>query len=61
MSSKPVIDVARELSEDQDDLLEIEGYTFRVKAMPAAIISDVTERVPDPPVPVCYNKEMERN
>jgi hypothetical protein len=62
MSTNAAVDVARELaSEYQDDLLIVEGYTVRVKAMPAAIISDVTNRIPDPEIPVWYNKDMERD
>jgi hypothetical protein len=60
--SNAAVQAARELaSETQDDLLVVEGYTVRVKAMPAAIISDVTNRIPDPEIPVWYNKDMERN
>jgi len=53
---------ARDLAnQNQDDLLEVEGYTVRVKAIPAAIISDVTRRIPDPAVPLWHNPEMNRD
>ena len=53
---------ARDLAnQNQDDLLEVEGYTVRVKAIPAAIISDVTRRIPDPVVPLWHNPEMDRD
>jgi hypothetical protein len=53
---------ARDLAnQNQDDLLEVEGYTVRVKAIPAAIISDVTRRIPEPEVPLWHNPEMNRD
>jgi hypothetical protein len=54
------IETAREL-EEQDDLWEIDGYVFQPKAIPVAIISDVTNRIPEPNVPVWHNPEMDRD
>lgn len=60
--SNPVIDVAREISDEyEDDLLVVEGYTVRAKAVPAAIISEVTKRYPDPEVPLWHNPEYDRD
>jgi hypothetical protein len=61
MSDNKAIEVARELQQEYDDLLYVEDYAIRVKPIPAAIITDVTNRIPDPEIPVWYNKEMERN
>lgn len=62
MNEKAVIETARDLAEEeQDDLLEVEGYVIKVKAIPVAIISDVTSRIPEPEIPVWHNPEMERD
>lgn len=61
MSDNKAIEVARELQQEYDDFLYVEDYAIRVKPIPAAIITDVTNRIPDPEIPVWYNKEMERN
>ena len=60
--SNAAVEAARAIaSETDDDLLEVEGYPVRVKAIPAAIISDTTNRIPDPPVPTWHNKEYDRD
>ena len=59
--NKVAIEAARDMQEYEDDLLYVEDYAIRVKPIPAAIITDVTNRIPDPPIPMWYNKEMERN
>lgn len=62
MTEKAAIETARELAdESQDDLWEVEGYLIRVKAIPVAIISDVTGRIPEPDVPVWRNPEYDRD
>ena len=62
MNEKAAIETARERIDDtQEDLLEVEGYVIRVKAIPVAIISDVTDRIPDPEIPVWHNPEMDRD
>jgi hypothetical protein len=62
MIEKAAIETARELAdENQDDLWEVEGYTIRVKAIPVAIISDVTARIPEPSIPVWHNPEYDRD
>jgi hypothetical protein len=58
---KAAIETARDMAEEQEELLDVEGYTVRVKAIPAAIISDVTNRIPDPEIPVWHNKEYDRD
>jgi hypothetical protein len=60
MAEKAVIEVARE-QEEQDDIWEVEGYKIRVKAIPVAIISDVSNRIPDPEIPVWFDKTIERD
>jgi hypothetical protein len=60
MAEKAVIDVARE-QEEQDDIWEVEGYKIRVKAIPVAIISDVSNRIPDPEIPVWHDPEYDRD
>ena len=60
MAEKAVIDVAHE-QEEQDDIWEVEGYKIRVKAIPVAIISDVSNRIPDPEIPVWHNPEYDRD
>ncbi len=59
MDEKVAIDAARE--QDEEDIWEVEGYIIKVKAIPVAIISDVTSRIPDPPIPVWHNQEMDRD
>lgn len=62
MTEKEAIETARELAdEEQDDIWEVEGYKIRVKAIPIAIITDVTNRIPEPPIPVWHNDEMNRD
>lgn len=62
MNEKVAIETARELAEDnQDELLEVDGYVFKVKAIPVAIISDVTNRIPEPEIPVWHNEEYNRD
>jgi hypothetical protein len=62
MIEKAAIETARDLADEtQDDLFEVEGYTIRVKAIPVAIISDVTNRIPDPKVPIWHNEEYNRD
>ena len=62
MNEKAAIETARELADEmQDDLWEVEGYTIRVKAIPVAIISDVTNRIPEPEIPVWHNTEYDRD
>lgn len=62
MNEKVAIETARELAEDnQDDIWEVDGYTFKVKAIPVAIISDVTNRIPEPEIPVWHNEEYNRD
>lgn len=62
MTEKAVIESARDLAEEeQDDYLEVEGYTIKVKAIPIAIISDVTNRIPEPEIPVWHNPEYDRD
>ena len=62
MPDKAAIETARDLAdESQDDLWEVEGYTIRVKAIPVAIISDVTSRIPEPEIPVWHNPEYDRD
>jgi hypothetical protein len=58
MAEKAVIEVARE-QEEQDDIWEVEGYKIRVKAIPVAIISDVSNRIPDPEIPIWNNPEYD--
>jgi hypothetical protein len=59
---KSAIETARELAdESQDDLWEVDGYQFRPKAIPVAIISDVTNRIPEPDVPVWHDPEYDRD
>jgi hypothetical protein len=60
MAEKAVIEVARE-QEEQDDIWEVEGYKIRVKAIPVAIISDVSNRIPDPEIPVWHDPEYDRD
>lgn len=60
--SNEVIDTARDMAEDeQDEYWEVDGYRFRPKAIPIAIISDVTNRIPEPEVPTWHNTEMDRD
>jgi hypothetical protein len=54
------IETAREL-EEQDDIWEVEGYKIRTKAIPVAIITDVTNKIPDPEIPVWHNEEYNRD
>ena len=64
MTGNAATDVAKEIevSKYEDgDLLEVEGYTVLPKAIPAAIISDVTNRIPDPAIPVWHNEEYNRD
>ena len=62
MTGKEAIDTARVLADEaQDDLWEVEGYPIKVKAIPVAIISDVTNRIPEPEIPVWHNDEMNRD
>jgi len=62
MTGKEAIETARDLADEtQDDLLEVEGFTIRIKAIPTAIITDVTDRIPDPEVPVWHNQENDRD
>ena len=62
MTEKAAIETARELADEtQDDLWEVEGYLIRVKAIPMAIISDVTNRIPEPVIPVWRNPEYDRD
>jgi hypothetical protein len=60
MAEKAVIEVARE-QEEQDDIWEVEGYKIRVKAIPVAIISDVSNRIPDPEIPIWHDPEYDRD
>jgi len=61
MTEKAAIETARELDESQDDIWEIDGYLFIPKAIPVAIISDVTNRIPEPTIPVWHNPEYDRD
>lgn len=62
MTEKAAIETARDLaSEAQDDIWEVEGYQIKIKAIPVAIISDVTARIPEPEIPVWHNKEYDRD
>jgi hypothetical protein len=62
MTKKAAIETARELADEtQDDYLDVEGYTIKVKAIPIAIISDVTNRIPEPEIPVWHNPEYDRD
>jgi hypothetical protein len=61
MTEKAAIETARELDESQDDIWEIDGYLFIPKAIPVAIISDVTNRIPEPIIPVWHNPEYDRD
>lgn len=57
---KEAIEVAREQASD-DEPFEYNGYLIRVLSIPAAIISDVTNKIPEPVVPVWHNKEYDRD
>jgi hypothetical protein len=61
MTEKAAIETARELDEAQDEIFEVDGFRFIPKAIPVAIISDVTNRIPEPDIPVWYDKEIERD
>lgn len=62
MNEKAAIDTARELAgEEQDEIWEVEGHLIKIKAIPVAIISDVTNRIPDPAIPLWHNAEMNRD
>jgi hypothetical protein len=61
MTEKAAIETARELDEAQDEIFEVDGFRFIPKAIPVAIISDVTNRIPEPDIPVWHNAEMERD
>lgn len=62
MSDNKAIEVARELSETvEGDVLYVDDYAVRIKPIPAAIITDVTNRIAEPTVPMWYNKEYDRN
>jgi hypothetical protein len=61
MTEKAAIETARELDEAQDEIFEVDGFRFIPKAIPVAIISDVTNRIPEPDIPVWHNTEMERD
>jgi hypothetical protein len=62
MTDNKAIEVAREIQEagDSSDILYVDDYAIRVKPIPAAIITDVTNRIAEPPVPTWYNKEYDR-
>jgi hypothetical protein len=61
MTEKAAIETARELDEAQDEIFEVDGFRFIPKAIPVAIISDVTNRISEPDIPVWYDKEIERD
>jgi hypothetical protein len=62
MSEKAAIETARELAEEeQDEILEVSGYRFKTKAIPVAVISDVTDKIPDPEIPLWHNEEYNRD
>lgn len=62
MTEKAVIETARGLAENtQDDVLEVDGFQFTIKAIPIAIITDTTNRIPDPEIPVWHNTEYDRD
>ena len=62
MIEKAAIEAARELADEpQDDIWEVDGYLFIPKAIPVAIISDVTSRIPEPTVPVWHDPEYDRD
>jgi hypothetical protein len=62
MTEKAAIETARELAdESQDDVWEVDGYLFIPKAIPVAIISDVTSRIPEPDIPVWHDPEYDRD
>jgi len=63
MIEKAAIETAREMADEtqDEDLWEVEGYTIKVKAIPVAIISDVTARIPEPDVPSWHNPEYDRD
>jgi hypothetical protein len=48
------------MQEYDDDILYVEDYAIRVKPIPAAIITDVTNRIKEPDVPKWFNKDMDR-
>lgn len=59
---KEAIETARELADDtQDNIWEVSGYTIKVIPIPVAIISDVTDRIPEPDIPVWHNPEYDRD
>lgn len=62
MVEKAVIEVARDQADsEQDNIFEVEGYVIRIKAIPLAVISDVTSRIPEPEIPVWHNPEYDRD
>lgn len=62
MAEKAAIEAARGLAQDgQDDLLEVDGFQFTIKAIPIAIITDTTNRIPDPEIPIWHNQEYDRD
>lgn len=62
MVEKAAVETARDLAEDvQDEFLEVDGFVFRTKAIPVAIITDTTNRIPEPKIPVWHNPEYDRD
>lgn len=57
----PVIDVAREKTKKEADIIEVNGIRFSIVPVSAALIEEVTRRVKDPPIPVVFNVEMNRS
>src|SRR3990170_1168546 len=60
--SKAVLDVAKEQDDEQySGVYTLDtGVRVRVKPIPAAVIDEVTARIPQPVVPKWYDKEIER-
>jgi hypothetical protein len=62
MSDNEAIETARALADDtQNNVWEVDGYLFIPKAIPVAIISDVTNRIPEPEIPVWHDPEYDRD
>lgn len=62
MVEKLAVEVARDLADNvQDDIWEVDGFVFTTKAIPVAIITDTTNRIPEPEIPVWHNQEYDRD
>lgn len=61
MSKNPAIEVGKEVAESGNDVFKAPfGAEYTLEAVATPLIQAVSLRIPDPPVPTIYNKDMER-